>query len=133
VLLSWTGTMFEYLMPMLWMKTYPNTILDEATQSAVRAQRLFAKSKSIPWGVSESSCAKLSVDGHYHYQAFGVPALAINQEKPDDLVVSPYSSFLALRSGPGERGGKSPQPRPNGLAGKLWFSSRLPISLRRGW
>ena len=96
VLLSWTGTMFEYLMPMLWMKTYPNTILDETTQAAVRAQKRFAKSHAIPWGISESSCAKLSVDGHYHYQAFGVPGLAINQEKPEDLVVSPYSTFLAL-------------------------------------
>ncbi|HXN54125.1 MAG TPA: glucoamylase family protein [Candidatus Acidoferrum sp.] len=96
VLLSWTGTMFEYLMPMLWMKTYPNTILDETTQAAVRAQKKFAKSQSIPWGISESSCAKLSVDGHYHYQAFGVPELAVRQEKPEDLVVSPYSTFLAL-------------------------------------
>ena len=96
VLLSWTGTMFEYLMPMLWMKTYPNTILDQTTQAAVRVQRKFAEGKSIPWGISESSCSKLSVDGHYHYQAFGVPALAINQEKPEDLVISPYSTFLAL-------------------------------------
>jgi cyclic beta-1,2-glucan synthetase len=96
VLLSWTGTMFEYLMPMLWMKTYPNTILDETTQAAVRAQRKFAESKSIPWGISESSCSKLSVDGHYHYQAFGVPGLAINPEKSEDLVISPYSTFLAL-------------------------------------
>ena len=100
VLLSWTGTMFEYLMPMLWMKTYPNTILDETTQAAVRAQQKFAESKSIPWGVSESSCLKLSVDGQYHYQAFGVPALGIKQEKPADLVVSPYSTFLALLANP---------------------------------
>jgi hypothetical protein len=100
VLLSWTGTMFEYLMPMLWMRTYPNTILDETTQAAVRAQKKFAESKSIPWGISESSCARLSVDGHYHYQAFGVPGLAISQEKPEDLVVSPYSSFLALLADP---------------------------------
>src|ERR1700747_591276 len=96
VLLSWTGTMFEYLMPMLWMKTYPNTLLDEATQAAVRAQKRFAKSRCIPWGISESSCSKLSVDGHYHYQAFGVPGVAITDEKPEDLVVSPYSTFLAL-------------------------------------
>jgi hypothetical protein len=96
VLLSWTGTMFEYLMPMLWMKTYPNTILDETTQAAVRVQKKFAKSQSIPWGISESSCAKLSVDGHFHYQAFGVPGLALNPDKPEDLVVSPYSTFLAL-------------------------------------
>ena len=100
VLLSWTGTMFEYLMPMLWMKTYPNTILDETTQAAVRAQQKFAESKSIPWGISESSCLRLSVDGHYHYQAFGVPALSINPEKPGDLVVSPYSTFLALLANP---------------------------------
>jgi hypothetical protein len=96
VLLSWTGTMFEYLMPMLWMKTYPNTILDQTTQAAVRAQKKYAKSLAIPWGISESSCAKLSVDGHYHYQAFGIPGLAISQEKPEDVVVSPYSTFLAL-------------------------------------
>ncbi|HLZ93631.1 MAG TPA: glucoamylase family protein [Candidatus Acidoferrum sp.] len=100
VLLSWTGTMFEYLMPMLWMKTYPNTILDQTTQAAIHAQKAFAKSQKIPWGISESSCAKLSVDGHYHYQAFGVPQLAINQEKTEDLVVSPYSSFLALLADP---------------------------------
>jgi len=120
VLLSWTGTMFEYLMPMLWMKTYPNTILDETTQSAVRAQKHFAKSKSIPWGVSESSCAKLSVDGHYHYQAFGVPALAINQENRKTW----WSRLIPVSwrcSRPRERGGKSPQPRPNGFAGELWF------------
>jgi hypothetical protein len=96
VLLSWTGTMFEYLMPMLWMKTFPNTLLDETTQAAVLAQRKFAESKSIPWGISEASCSKLSVDGHYHYQAFGVPRLAINEEKSLDLVVSPYSTFLGL-------------------------------------
>jgi hypothetical protein len=96
VLLSWTGTMFEYLMPMLWMKTYPNTILDETAQAAVRAQKKFAGSKCIPWGISEASCSKLSVDGHYHYQAFGVPGLAINEEKSHDLVVSPYSTFLGL-------------------------------------
>lgn len=96
VLLSWTGTMFEYLMPMLWMKTFPNTLLDETTQAAVRVQKKFAESKGIPWGISEASCSKLNPDGHYHYQAFGVPALAINEEKSLDLVVSPYSTFLGL-------------------------------------
>ena len=95
-MLSWTGTMFEYLMPMLWMKTYPNTTLDEATQAAVRCQKKFADSKAIPWGISESSCAKLNWDGHYHYEAFGVPGLAIKRELSEDLVVSPYSTFLAL-------------------------------------
>src|SRR2546423_2144776 len=96
VLLSWTGTMFEYLMPTLWMKTYPNTTLEQTTQAAVRSQRKYAERRSIPWGISEASCAKLSCDGHFHYEAFGVPGLAMNREMSRELVVSPYSTFLAL-------------------------------------
>jgi hypothetical protein len=96
VLLSWTGTMFEYLMPLLWMKTYPNTTLDETTRAALRCQKKFGADNAIPWGVSEASCSKLNPDGHYHYQASGVPGLAINADKSADLVVSPYSTFLGL-------------------------------------
>ena len=121
VLLSWTGTMFEYLMPMLWMRAYPNTVLDETTQAAVQAQRKFVGSNSIPWGISESSCAKLSVDGHYYYQAFGVPGLAINQEKPGDFVVSPYSTFLALLADPGAAVQNIGQLKELGLLGTYGF------------
>jgi cyclic beta-1,2-glucan synthetase len=95
-MLSWTGTMFEYLMPLLWMRTYPSTTLDEVTRAAVACQRKFAESKAMPWGISEASCSKLSCDGHFHYEAFGVPALALNREMSKDLVVSPYSTFLGL-------------------------------------
>lgn len=96
VLLSWTGTMFEYLMPLLWMKLYPNTILDETTQGAVRSQQKYAKLKSIPWGISEASCSKINGSGHYHYEAFGIPGLAVSRDLSRDLVVSPYSTFLSL-------------------------------------
>jgi cyclic beta-1,2-glucan synthetase len=96
VLLSWTGTMFEYLMPLLWMKSYPNTILDETTQAVVRSQKKYAEMKSIPWGISEASCSKINSSGHYHYEAFGVPGLAVSRDLSTDLVVSPYSSFLSL-------------------------------------
>jgi cyclic beta-1,2-glucan synthetase len=96
VLLSWTGTMFEYLMPLLWMKTYPNTILDQTTQSAVRGHQIFAAEHSIPWGISEASSAKINSSGHYHYEAFGVPGLAVSRDLSPDLVVSPYSTFLSL-------------------------------------
>jgi cyclic beta-1,2-glucan synthetase len=96
LLLSWTGTMFEYLMPLLWMKTYPNTLLDETTQSAVRGQQKYAEQKSIPWGISEASCSKINAAGHYHYEAFGVPGLAVSRDLSRDLVVSPYSTFLSL-------------------------------------
>jgi cyclic beta-1,2-glucan synthetase len=96
VLLSWTGTMFEYLMPLLWMKTYPNTILDQTTRGAVRSQKKYAALKSIPWGISEASCSKINAAGHYHYEAFGVPGLAVSRDLSRDLVVSPYSTFLSL-------------------------------------
>jgi len=96
VLLSWTGTMFEYLMPLLWMKTYPNTILDQTTQGVVRSQQKFAALKAIPWGISEASCSKINGSGHYHYEAFGIPGLAVSRDLSRDLVVSPYSTFLSL-------------------------------------
>jgi cyclic beta-1,2-glucan synthetase len=95
-LLSWTGTMFEYMMPALWMRIYPNTTLERAAMAAVRAQQSYADNKGIPWGISESACFKLDEKGTYEYHAFGVPQLAIHKVDVDGPVVSPYSTFLAL-------------------------------------
>lgn len=95
-LLSWTGTMFEYLMPVLWMRIYPNTLLERAAVAAVRSQKAYGDDKGIPWGISESSCFKLDAAGNYEYHAFGVPQLAIHKVDVDGPVVSPYSTFLAL-------------------------------------
>jgi cyclic beta-1,2-glucan synthetase len=96
VLLSWTGTMFEYLLPSLWMRSDPNTLLEQTVRTAVRAQQEFAVEKSIPWGVSESSCRETNPDGRYQYRAFGSPALALNRQQSDELVVAPYATFLGL-------------------------------------
>jgi cyclic beta-1,2-glucan synthetase len=95
-LLSWTGTMFEYLMPAIWMRIYPNTLLDRATTAAVKTQQEYAAEKGILWGISESACAKRNEAGDYHYEAFGVPNLALQKNETDPLIVSPYSTFLAL-------------------------------------
>jgi ElaB/YqjD/DUF883 family membrane-anchored ribosome-binding protein len=95
-LLSWTGTMFEYLMPAIWMQTYPNTLLDGGLKAAVREQQAYAKSKGVPWGISESACAKRNPVGDYHYQAFGVPKLALKREEGEPLIIAPYATFLAL-------------------------------------
>jgi cyclic beta-1,2-glucan synthetase len=100
VLLSWTGTMFEYLMPSIWMRCYPNTLLDRASVAAVRSQQAYAASKGILWGISESACSKRNEAGDYHYEAFGVPNLALKTTGPGRLVVSPYSTFLALSVDP---------------------------------
>ena len=96
VLLSWTGTMFEYLMPVLWMRTYPNTLLDNARTAAVRLQQIYAAEKGVPWGISESAYAKRDEAGNYQYQAFGLPRLALRNAEAEALVISPYSTFLAL-------------------------------------
>jgi hypothetical protein len=99
-LLSWTGTMFEYLMPTLWMRLYPNTLLEHAAEAAVRAQRAYAASKKVPWGISESASSQLDSAGNFHYFAFGVPQLAIHRPEQDGPVISPYSTFLALDINP---------------------------------
>ena len=96
VLLSWTGTMFEYLMPALWMRTYPNTLLERARVAAVRSQQDFAAGKHLPWGISESAHAKRDEAGNYQYRAFGLPTLALHKDETDEIVVSPYSTLLAL-------------------------------------
>jgi cyclic beta-1,2-glucan synthetase len=100
VLLSWTGTMFEYLMPAIWMRSYPDTLLDRAQNGAVRAQQLYLSRKRIPWGISESSFSKRDSSGNYGYHAFGVPNLALREREIEALVVSPYSTFLALHVDP---------------------------------
>jgi cyclic beta-1,2-glucan synthetase len=100
VLLSWTGTMFEYLMPSLWMRSYPDTLVSRTLAGTVEIQRAFAQKLNIPWGISESGYAQKDDAGHYHYQAFGIPELALKWDATAGPVVSPYSSFLALGTDP---------------------------------
>jgi hypothetical protein len=88
--------MFEYLMPAIWMQRYPNTLLDRALVSAVRSQQAYALGKNVPWGISESACAKRNEVGDYHYEAFGVPTLALKKNESEAVIISPYSTFLAL-------------------------------------
>src|SRR6266851_1361971 len=100
VLLSWTGTMFEYLMPALWMRSFSNTLLERSRIAAVRSQQAYAESRGIPWGISESAYYKLDEAGNYQYRAFGLPQLAMMKSDSNPLVISPYSTFLALTVDP---------------------------------
>jgi cyclic beta-1,2-glucan synthetase len=95
VLLSWSATLFEYLMPLLVMRTYPGTLLDQSCRLAVRKQIDYGTSLGVPWGVSE--CAYSAVDRHgtYQYKAFGVPGLGLKRGLGDELVTAPYASALA--------------------------------------
>jgi hypothetical protein len=96
VLLSWTGTMFEYLMPSLWMRAYPNTLLERTRFGAVKIQQAYGEEKGVPWGISESAYFKMDDAGNYQYEAFGIPWLALREGESNKLVISPYSSMLAL-------------------------------------
>jgi cyclic beta-1,2-glucan synthetase len=96
ILLSWTGTMFEYLMPALWMRNYPDTLIARSLSAAVAIQSRFAGQLNIPWGISESGYGKTDEAGHYHYQAFGIPQISLKWDAVAGPVISPYSTFLAL-------------------------------------
>jgi len=100
VLISWTGTMFEYLMPGLWMRTYPNTLLERSRAAAVRSQQDYAARRRIPWGISESAYFQTDEAGNYQYHAFGLPRLALHKDELEALVISPYSTVLALSVDP---------------------------------
>ncbi len=100
VLLSWSGTIFEYLMPNLWMKQYPDTLLSQTARAAVLQHQEYGRTSNIPWGISESASAEKVEGGDYRYHAFGVPDLAANPEQERSRVVAPYAALLALSVAP---------------------------------
>jgi cellobiose phosphorylase len=102
VLLSWSGSMFEYLMPLLVMPTYENTLLDQTYKSAVKRQIEYGRQRGIPWGISESGYNMVDVHLNYQYRAFGVPDMGLKRGLAEDLVIAPYASVLALMVAPEE-------------------------------
>jgi len=94
-LVSWSGSMFEYLMPMLLLRNHPETLLENACRGAVRAQILHGKRHHVPWGISESAFNVVDPHGNYQYRAFGVPGLGLKRGLNEDLVVAPYATALA--------------------------------------
>ncbi|CAN5921101.1 hypothetical protein BH11GEM2_BH11GEM2_14870 [soil metagenome] len=101
-LVSWSGSMFEYLMPVLVMPSRPYSLLDQTHQAAVRRQISYATARGIPWGNSESAYNVRDRHETYQYRAFGVPDLALKRGLGRDLVVAPYASALALSVAPHE-------------------------------
>lgn len=100
VLVSWNGSMFEYLMPLLVMPSYENTLIDETYRTAVGAQIQYGKARGTPWGVSESGYNLTDADLNYQYRAFGVPGLGFKRGLAEDLVIAPYASVMALMVAP---------------------------------
>ncbi|MCU6433999.1 cyclic beta 1-2 glucan synthetase [Undibacterium sp. Jales W-56] len=100
ILLSWSGSMFEYLMPLLVMPNYDDTLLDQTYKSVVQRQIEYGAQRAVPWGISESGYHAFDASLNYQYRAFGVPGLGLKRGLGDDLVVAPYASMLALMVAP---------------------------------
>jgi cyclic beta-1,2-glucan synthetase len=135
VLLSWSGSMFEYLMPLLVMPSYDNTLLDQTCKAAVARQIEYGGQRRVPWGMSESGYNTVDVHLNYQYRAFGVPGLGLKRGLADDLVVAPYASALALMVAPEEACLNLQRLAAEGFLGKFGFFEAIdytPARQRRG-
>lgn len=133
VLLSWSGSMFEYLMPLLIMPNFDKTLLDQTHKATVRSQIAYSAQHGLPWGVSESSYYMFDAHLNYQYRAFGVPGLGIKRGLADDLVVAPYASMMALMVFPEEACANLQHLSAEGFEGRFglyeaidYTASRLP-------
>ena len=138
-MVSWSGTMFEYLMPLLIMKTSKNTLMDETYSFAVRSQKKYGKQRNVPWGTSESGFYAFDIELNYQYKAFGVPWLGLKRGLVEDMVVAPYATMLAMQVDPVASIKNLKRLEGEGANGPYGFyealdytPERLPIGEKRG-
>jgi cyclic beta-1,2-glucan synthetase len=124
-LMSWGGTMFEYLMPLLLMRNFPGTLLDESCRASVVRQIDYARQRGVPWGISESAYAFTDRAGNYQYRAFGVPGLGLKRGLADDLVIAPYATALASLVNPAAATENLARLADVGMDGRFGFYEAL--------
>ena len=100
ILVSWSGSMFEYLMPLLVMPSHEKTLLDHSCRAAVEQQVDYGHLRKVPWGISESGYNRTDAQLNYQYRAFGSPGIGLKRGLADDLVIAPYASVMALMIAP---------------------------------
>ena len=132
-LVSWTGTMFEYLMPLLIMKDYNNTMLKETYDFVIKSHIEYAKKKNVPWGISESAFNHLDINLNYQYKAFGVPWLGLKRGLLEDTVISPYSTMLALMVRPKAAYDNLERLKNYKMLGKYGFYEAIDFTPRRNF
>ena len=130
-LISWSGSMFEYLMPQLIMPSYENTLLEQTCKAAVSRQIEYGRQRAVPWGISESCYNATDMHQVYQYRAFGVPGLGFKRGLGDDLVIAPYASALALTVMPLEAC-RNLQTLATKASSAAMDSTRRSITRRRG-
>jgi cyclic beta-1,2-glucan synthetase len=121
VLLSWSGSMFEYLMPLIVMPDYENSLLFQSCKSAVKRQIEYGKLRRVPWGISESGYNSVDAQQNYQYRAFGVPGLGLKRGLSEDLVIAPYATALALMVMPEEACSNLERLEGEGFMGEYGF------------
>ncbi|MBU1565687.1 MAG: cyclic beta 1-2 glucan synthetase [Proteobacteria bacterium] len=121
ILLSWSGSMFEYLMPLLVMPSYEKTLLYQTCKAAVTSQIDYGKKRGVPWGISECGYNAIDVHQNYQYRAFGVPGLGLKRGLAEDLVIAPYASVLALMVAPEKACFNLQRLDAEGFAGRYGF------------
>ncbi|MDR3632866.1 MAG: glucoamylase family protein [Isosphaeraceae bacterium] len=131
VLISWSGSMFEYLMPLLVMPTYEGTLLDQTCRAAVARQAEYGAQRGVPWGVSESGFNTTDVHLNYQYRAFGVPGLGLKRGLVEDLVVAPYATVLALMVAPGAAYANLRRMAGEGFQGRYGFYEAIDYTASR--
>jgi len=131
ILLSWSGSMFEYLMPLLVMPTYRNTLLDQTYKSTVQKQIEYGRQHDVAWGVSESGYNMFDSLLNYQYRAFGVPGLGLKRGLGEDLVVAPYASAMALMIAPEEACRNLEKLSADGYEGRYGFFEAIDYSPSR--
>lgn len=130
-LLSWSGTMFEYLMPTLVCEEFSQSLLGQTHKAVVVAQRRYAAQFGTPWGISESAYSGVDFEKTYQYKAFGVPGLGLKRGLADDLVVSPYSTALALGVDPSRSVANLRELERRGLLGEYGFYEAVDFTPQR--
>ncbi len=131
ILLSWSGSMFEYLMPLLVMPTYENTLLDQTYKAIIQKQIDYGKKRSVPWGISESGYSLTDAQLNYQYKAFGVPGTGLKRGLGEDLVISPYSTMMALMVEPEQAYNNLQTLKAAGFEGKYGFFEAIDYTSSR--
>ncbi|MDP2892007.1 MAG: glucoamylase family protein [Bacillota bacterium] len=125
VLLSWGGTIFEYLMPQVIMKNHEMTLMGETCKSVIEAQRKWGAARHVPWGASESGYYAFDMNMNYQYKAFGIPKLGFKSGLAKDTVVAPYASCLALLVAPAQAFANIKRLMAEGMVGDYGFFESL--------
>jgi cyclic beta-1,2-glucan synthetase len=129
-LMSWGGTMFEYLMPQLLMRSFPGTLLDQSCRASLRRQIEYGRQRGVPWGISESAYGFTDREGNYQYRAFGVPGLGLKRGLESELVIAPYATALASLVTPSAAVDNFEQLTRAGLDGRFGFYEALDYNPR---